>query len=71
MLVSLPRKQTIAEINDRAPSRQVNAYDKFMGGLDTLQVAAFYHVSEACALRWISQERSRRHERSSPYEARP
>lgn len=71
MLVSLPRKQTIADINGHAHSRQVNAYDKFMGGFDTLQVAAHYHISEPCAHRWISQERSRRHEQASPYEARP
>lgn len=65
MLLALPRK-TIAEPG--AHARQVNAYDKFMGGLDTLQVAAHYHISEPCALRWISQERSRRHQRASPYE---
>ncbi len=70
MLVSL-RKRTIAEANGHAPPRQVNAYDSFMAGKDTLDLAAKYHVSEASILRWISTERSRRHEKASPYEARP
>lgn len=66
MLVSL-RKRTIAEANDFAPSRQVNAYDSFMAGKDTLDLATKYKVSEARMLRWISLERSRRHDIASPY----
>lgn len=70
MLVSL-RKRTIAEANDHAPPRQVNAYDSFMAGKDTLDLATRYKVSEATMLRWISTERSRRHEIASPYGVRP
>lgn len=64
MLVSL-RKQSIVE--PHAIPRQVNAYDSFMAGKDTLDLAARYRVSEAVMLRWISLERSRRHEIASPY----
>jgi len=50
--------------------KQVNAYDKFMAGADTLALATRYGINESTALRWISRERSRRHELPSPYEAR-
>jgi transposase-like protein len=66
VLLVLPRK-TITEPG--AHPRQVNAYDKFMAGFDTQQIADIYSVKERTALRWISNERSRRHEISSPYEA--
>ena len=58
-----------AQIQPEIPAhpRQVNAYDKFMAGYDTAQIAELWHVSEPVALRWISQERSRRHEIASPY----
>lgn len=68
MLMSLLRKQSLYEANDYANPKQINAYDKFMAGHDTASIAEFYHVHEQTALRWISVERSRRHERASPYE---
>lgn len=68
MLVSL-RKHSIVE--PFAIPRQVNAYDSFMAGKDTLELSAKYKVSEARMLQWISVERSRRHGIASPYGARP
>lgn len=68
MLVSLARTRSLKELD--AHPMQVNAYDKFMAGYDTLQLAERYRVKEATMLRWISTERSRRHEIASPYEAR-
>ena len=53
-----------------AHPKQVNAYDSFMAGKDTHDLAAKYRVTEATALRWVSQERSRRHEIASPYGVR-
>ncbi len=71
MLLVLPRKQTLFEANGRVNPKQINAYDKFMSGRDTLQIAEFYRVHEATAHRWINAERSRRHEITSPYEVKP
>lgn len=71
MLLVLPRKQTLFEANGRVNPKQINAYDKFMAGLDTKQIAELYSVTEPCALRWVSQERSRRHEKASPYGTQP
>ncbi|TGQ11207.1 hypothetical protein EN858_14895 [Mesorhizobium sp. M4B.F.Ca.ET.215.01.1.1] len=50
---------------------QINAYDKFMAGWDTQRLAARYHVKERTALRWVNNERSRRHGLPSPYGERP
>jgi hypothetical protein len=47
--------------------RQIWAYDRFMAGADTLQIAEFYRVNESTVLRWVNVERSRRHELASPY----
>jgi len=51
------------------PSRS-RAYDRFMAGMDTVDIAKKYRIREATALKWISHERSRRHELASPYEVR-
>jgi hypothetical protein len=50
--------------------KQINAYDKFMAGRDTAQIAASYRIKERTALRWINLERCRRGGLASPYEAR-
>ena len=68
MLMSLPRRQSLYEANGYVNPKQINAYDKFMAGHDTAEIASFYKVHEQTALRWISLERSRRHERENPYE---
>lgn len=65
MFMAVERKNTIREPGTHP--RKLNAYDKFMAGYDTMQLAEIYHISEATALRWISQERSRRRAALSPY----
>lgn len=41
-------------------SRAASAYALFQQGMDTFDIAKRYRIHEATALRWISQERSRR-----------
>jgi transposase-like protein len=51
--------------------RQQYAYDRFMAGADTTQIAAFYRISEATVLRWVNVERSSQLGLPSPYGFRP
>ncbi|TIO15611.1 MAG: hypothetical protein E5X86_19775 [Mesorhizobium sp.] len=62
-LVTYAGQETEPEPNPR----ESRSYDRFMAGADTNQLAAFYHTNEGTVLRWINNERSRRHGLPSPY----
>lgn len=49
----------------------MSAYDMFLSGMDTEQIARLQWRTEASVLREINVERSARIRRLSPYEARP
>lgn len=68
MLIAYAGKEPRAFQSIRAP-QQSRAYDKFMSGMDTLQIADMYRVTERTALRWVNNERSLRHGLPSPYGA--
>lgn len=52
-------------------AKRENAYARFRGGDDTMQIANHYKCSEATALRWITTERSRQPGLADPYRAEP
>lgn len=47
------------------------AYDRFINGATTLQIADYYRMSEATVLRWITEERCARRGLKSPYGFQP
>lgn len=63
MLVAFAGKETEPEPNPK----ESRAYERFLAGADTSQLAAFYRCNEGTVLRWINNERSRRRDLQSPY----
>lgn len=49
-------------------TKRENAYERFRSGADTAQIAAYYRMSEATVLRWITMERCCRRGLAEPYE---
>lgn len=49
------------------PRRAVSAYARFLGGMDTLEIAKRYCVSEPTVLEWVTLERCARRDLLNPY----
>lgn len=58
------------ERRKRTFKRPEKAYDLFGLGFSTFDMAKRFRVKEATILRWITEERSKRHGLSNPYEGR-
>lgn len=59
-----------AAFGEVSPARAATAYKRFLQGMDTYDIARRYSVSEATALKWITQERCLRLGLRSPFKSK-
>lgn len=57
----------VAYAGKESNPRREYAYQRFLAGADTKQIADFYRMSEATVLRWITIERCARRQLPIPY----